>query len=425
MKNTLLIHMGNPKTGTTALQSFLYENKKNLEEYGWLYPDLRDELPETFEYIVREKNGDVFFGRLIDGERRFNISDENWKRVWKKILEALADKNVILSAEGLSKQSVAGEFLEKAKSEYDNIKVVIYLRRQDRTIESLWNQKIRGRGKWKYEKSFDDFIKENQFIQFLHYKERLDNISKIIGRENVIVRIYEKQQFFEKQHTIAADFLSVIGIAPDWEKWKDCRMQNPRLDGNYIEIMRVFNSLLQIEEIDFEQYERTLIKLSQIFSEKKKDMGYFTPEERREFLAQFVSENEYIAREYMGRKNGVLFYDVEMDYPMDDIHSCTVFEEDIIRTFLSMINKESSKHKKLYSELMKVKRQNDFLAEQILIQRIGNRKLLFFGAGKKGAELLKRTSLPVAWMVDNDTEKEGKICGGGGVKGYVLPRLKV
>lgn len=40
-KNRLVLHFGMPKTGTTSLQRFLAENRKQLENYGWTYPDFR------------------------------------------------------------------------------------------------------------------------------------------------------------------------------------------------------------------------------------------------------------------------------------------------------------------------------------------------------------------------------------------------
>ena len=46
----LLFHIGMPKTGTTAIQKFLYQNEKNLKAYGWCYPNLKEELPEIREY---------------------------------------------------------------------------------------------------------------------------------------------------------------------------------------------------------------------------------------------------------------------------------------------------------------------------------------------------------------------------------------
>ena len=38
-QSTLYIHIGTPKTGTTALQGFLAKNRKTLQEHGAVFPD--------------------------------------------------------------------------------------------------------------------------------------------------------------------------------------------------------------------------------------------------------------------------------------------------------------------------------------------------------------------------------------------------
>ena len=39
-KKTCYLHIGAPKTGSTALQSFLFENRQRLADHGWVYPEV-------------------------------------------------------------------------------------------------------------------------------------------------------------------------------------------------------------------------------------------------------------------------------------------------------------------------------------------------------------------------------------------------
>ena len=160
MNNTLLLHIGTIKTGSTSLQKFLYTNAKKLEAYGWKYPYINHALEELgIEFDnISFKNGSVFnaswkvrvdelesadkqdWSEMWDIENRFEIDSkrEAWFRTWEIINNHLCDSNVIISEELISWRNTVS-FLEAAKRQYDNIKVIIYLRRQDRFFESAWN----------------------------------------------------------------------------------------------------------------------------------------------------------------------------------------------------------------------------------------------------------------------------------------------
>ena len=38
-KNTVYLHIGAPKTGTSAIQKSLFNNRKLLVKHGFIYPD--------------------------------------------------------------------------------------------------------------------------------------------------------------------------------------------------------------------------------------------------------------------------------------------------------------------------------------------------------------------------------------------------
>lgn len=402
MNNILLIHIGRHKTGSTAIQALLYHNEVNLKEYGWCYPDLKKELPEIEGNRFTDiKNGELFY----TDTKQIDEDSEKWNAIWDKILEHLKHKNVVISAEEFFMWDT-DKFLAGAKRKYENIKVVVYLRRQDRAIESSWNQDVKDANGCC--QTFGEYIKTNEAeLEYCHYLEKLDSISNIVGKENLIVRVYEKNQLLKIKHGIASDFLSIIGIKPDWNKWTDISVQNLRMYGNhYMELKRVFNTLqffdkdTQIEELW--EYGAVFVALSHAFAKEEADEGYFTIEERKEFMQQFALENERIAREYLHRENGVLFYDNNMDYPVYDLHICSPFEEDLIRLFSIMIRRE-------HKENQKLKKQNAINTSKILLFNMRGRKLLLFGAGAKCRLLLETINLPVTLIADNDKKKSGQM----------------
>lgn len=401
MKHILLIHIGISKTGTSALQAFLYGNMRKLEEYGWCYPDLNQELfGLQFASFGKEINGSVFYKE----PGKLDTKADNWNRAWEQILMHLKSSNVIISDERICVWDT-NKFLKAAKEKYENIKVIIYLRRQDRAIESFWNQKVKN--PVGCSQTFKEFIESNNGAECSHYyyKKQLDEISNIVGKENLIVRVYEKGQLCGENHTTESDFLSVIGIKADWKDWEKYPPQNLRLGTNYLEIKRIFNSLQFAENIDMgngAMYMTHFERLSQVFCKDEIDKGYFTHEEREEFLKQYALENEQIARDYLYREDGILFYDDKMDYPLYDC-TCTSFERDLMLIIFALINAQNDEFKRL-------EKHYAALAEKLLLcnKFINGRKFLLFGAGHKCKKLLTLLNIPITWIVDNDKKKNGK-----------------
>ncbi len=407
MDNTLLIHMGRHKTGTTALQIFLHENNELLEKYGWCYPDLKKELPEVYNWRCggAEKNGDFFYkerevkyGDVLHKERgEIDFFSEDWHKIWEQILSHLEGKNVILSEEAL--WYVAEEFLINAKEKFKNIKVIIYLRRQDTAMESWWNQMIKGT---RYCcKTFHEYLKSDGMEEIengFHYLKKLDQISRIIGKENLVVRAYEKQQL-KGEYGIISDFLSILDIDLKCDGWKEYPIHNTRLYGNFIEIKRIFNTIRQAGYPDLAQYMCFFEKISSVFG--KKDEGYFNQEDRKSFYSLFTLENEQIARKYLHREDGILFYDDRMDFPQYDMKECSSFEADLIRFFSVIICDQNEKIKYL-------EKQNDVFIWRLMLNNKKSRELIFFGAGQKCRELLNNTNIPVKLIADNDKDKEGQ-----------------
>ena len=387
--NTLLIHIGSPKTGTTALQNFLYDNAKELESYNWRYPDLKRELFELDSLrISKQINGNVFLNK----DDTVDVDSYYWNQIWGRVLQHLKEKNVIISSEILFWDSATNIFLEGAKKKYDNIKVVVYLRRQDKFVESWWNQTIKQGTSC--ETNFIEYAYSDKMQNFVFYGRKLDQISTIVGKENLIVRIYEKEQL-KNAASIASDFLSLLGIDPDSMELKKCKRHNPALSPNYLEIKSQINSVVDCENKLIRQYYRnSFLELSDKFVEKDEEKGFFTIEERKQFMKRFASENERIAREYLQRENGVLFFDQNMDIPQYKPHEFTSYDRDIIHVFTFLMEK--------------VRKQNWTLAENLLLAQTRERKLAFFGAGNRADFFFDISKLRPNIFIDNNPDKRHK-----------------
>lgn len=419
MNNTLLIHIGMPKTGSTALQKFLLENNYILEKYGWCCPILNNGEVSDSERLDAEACGNGYY--MFEALRTFH-DKVSWDTKLEIAMKYLEDKNVIISSEDAGAY-MTEKFISSIKEKYENTKVLVYLRRQDRMIESFYNQKVKNGEEFR---SFDQYIHSDAAPEnLLDYVMKLDLISRIIGKKNLIVRIYEKQQLVGN-NTIT-DFLSVLGIPSDQDNWKKSDSVNLSLGGNYLEINRLFNSVQSVkgflQEQDDTWYDKMLQKdfcnvcmgLSHAVNQDKSERGFFLPGERKKFLAKFAEENEQIAREYLHREDGRLFYDDRMDYPFFNKIPDSDFEADMIRFFTAMIYIQNQRMK----ELME-KKTNEFVRKLLMkdvLQKRNGRQIILFGAGCNCQRLFAIIgNISCAFIADNDLSKQGMILSGIKVK---------
>lgn len=320
MKNKLILHIGTPKTGTTAIQKFLYDNESILNEQHFSYPTIqkgKHQIINAYALDQYLKNG------VPDTEHA------GWKDFWTTLREKLQNDHVILSWEGIF-FDYAKEFFSAVKKEYDVIQIIVYLRRQDRFLESIWNQYTKGEPLSKL--PFKDFIANEKFKW--SYLEKLNKIADIVGQENLIVRVYEKDQFQGARKDIISDFLQAVGINLDWSRCVLGKPANSALFGNYVEIKRRMNLYLQQDDnwcIEIQNIFMAYIEEISSSSSIKHADGMLTPKERQEIIDYYAEENAEIARKYLGRADGKLFYE-NKPIPMHKLDDSTLCD-DILSLF--------------------------------------------------------------------------------------------
>ena len=343
LENTLLLHIGTPKTGTTALQKFLSENSEELKKQGWDFPDMLKEWQIQYgerAYKSTQRNGLLLRWSIIK-----KWSEEKKEKLWQMILKHLQSSNVILSDEVIwdyDPSTTTAEIIRSVKNRYDNIKIVCYLRRQDLYIESYWNQCIK---KKMETRDIDQMILEDTTIR---YKEKLDEIAEIVGRENIIVRVYEREQFEGSREDITSDFCKVLGIKDTWEGIVLPGIVNERIDAELIEMKRLFNQEYK-KRLDEPCYVVTRNAMEYAANHKFSKVGYISNECSKELIKKYSDDNYYIATNYMGRKDGVLFKEKVVDMPEYKIEF-TDREKEIIKIFANVVADLRSYIKELKNE---------------------------------------------------------------------------
>jgi hypothetical protein len=297
-KKNIYLHIGIGKTGTTAIQNFLYLNRSKFKKLGFVYPMVGIEN-KAHHYLGN--------GWGIGWMTEKQLSKVNIPKLWAKIRKNFlkGKKNFIISAETLSRVfQTKPEAMKQVKDEYlkdCSIKIIVYLRRQDLHAQSWQNQRIKVG--WTSEK----LNPETPLPGVYQYHRYLLSIANIFGKENIIVRPFEKCQF--RGGTIFSDFLQCIGLDINEYSFEFPQTNpNPRLNRDTMEILRISNSIERPWE---QKYQFNLVMQELLKDDDNErifhEQGLLTYEESNAILSRFEESNQKTAIEFLRRDNGILF----------------------------------------------------------------------------------------------------------------------
>ncbi|HDL01809.1 MAG TPA: hypothetical protein ENH23_06210 [candidate division Zixibacteria bacterium] len=199
-KSRLYIHIGTHKTGSTAIQHFLRQNDVLLRTKGFF---CLQGLKE-FKTLITSKE--------VNNKIITRCKKELESRV-KQTKQKNTDQCFILSREGFSGNPLIGyknagivaKRLSQITTNFD-VYIIVYLRRQDGFVESMYTQQIHEGESY----TFQSFLYSLPAFSF-NWKHLLTCYSEYFGKENIIVRQYDKF-FLPEPDSLLVDFCQILGI---------------------------------------------------------------------------------------------------------------------------------------------------------------------------------------------------------------------
>lgn len=315
---TLFVHIGQMKTGTTNLQRFLGGNEAALAARGFSYPDIKyGDVPSV---LMRNAHFLELAFRTEGGDETEEEKAEILEGGMARLSAALdATDNVILSEEHLwhfpwmdnlaAFRALTGLCEEKGA----DLKLIVYLRRQDLFITSLRSQLIKetNNALRAYTKlPWRDWAEGPQGI-IIDYHSWLTEIASVVGKENIIVRPYDKEVLGSSEDGLYADFLGCMGL--DMAGFSiPTKNLNTTLTPNIAEIHRLAVTSRRFRGDPTDTLHKAAVICSRNTPRTAPDgsplrtQTMFAPEEARAFLERFEEGNRLIAREYL-HTDGPLF----------------------------------------------------------------------------------------------------------------------
>ena len=208
MGKKIYFHIGFGKTGSTALQACLRKYQNMLKDNDYEYINLPlvffDSIHSLFKKYISGENDIItwFYNNFFTDEERerFATKADRVKLTDQinKLISKSAKNNMIFSWEGLmdfrkdllfDKVSLLSQIL----TDWDDVTLIIYIRRQCRFIRSNYQLIFRPQ----YEVSFDqyfnafDFISSSKESYTLNYYELIKVIEEVFPRAKIIVKAYD------------------------------------------------------------------------------------------------------------------------------------------------------------------------------------------------------------------------------------------
>ncbi len=359
---TLYLHIGTPKTATTSLQKFLDLNQEVLRSQNYSYRI----FPFSFPGVGKRRNGHF----LADMEQDELSAEEGARKYQERVKTGLdfmkeqfeSYDNVILSDEHLwysihySQRDPLQILLDHAKANDYQIRIIVYLRRQDKFEISRWNLHARSR---RSSRTLLAHIQNdlNAHPLILFYDQALDKIAERIGKENLSVRRFEPSSW--PQGSIYCDFQKALQLPDDISLEYPENNFNVGLKKNYIDLQIEVNNSVYLSDEQKDQLTKYIIQASGS-REEHDEYGFLSADESRQFLSLFEEGNARVAEEYL--KDGKpLFSD-----PIQEVKKWTPENEYMLDDFRFFLSSMTKKTRELYksAEILDSRLRDRNLQEQ-------------------------------------------------------------
>ena len=305
----LLLHIGLPKTGTKTLQLTMSLNRGLLRRHGFVYPTLTGErhldLPlyaanESAIVGMRARSG------LADPARFARFVDQ----VPARLTDALTASGVhtaILSSEHCSSLLSTTEEITRLHRLLvplaRQLRVILYLRRQDDLAVSLYSAAVRAGHTGEFE-----LVEGPAWFDYLSL---LDRWADVFGPDSLDVRVFEPAQL--DHDGLLADFCRAIAFEP-YEQLDRPPDQNTSLDIHALEFLKRFNTHVPVlSEACPNPSRGDIVQAIGAISSKARLRPNL--QAARAFLDKYAASNSTVARKYLNRADGVLFTEEPQDRP--------------------------------------------------------------------------------------------------------------
>lgn len=237
-RQTIYLHIGPHKTGTTAVQSFVHINRRRLKDANLCWPNEKKgkSFSELAKYIANPSD-------IVD----LPAVKDLIHRAEKCLQE---NKNVFISAERFSlynyeeTEKVKALLLKISKNKEVKIKIILTYREWFSWSISRYGELLKKRGKVENANNFLDYMFYSGETFQTYYRELMETWARVFGLGNIFVIDYYGIQA-DKADIIEVIFCEIMhAFCGELHKFQQPPYTNEQLNPIYINYIFVFDNFL-------------------------------------------------------------------------------------------------------------------------------------------------------------------------------------
>lgn len=284
----LILHPGHAKCGSTTIQRFLKKNRKLLLKNKVLVPDMELRAPSEKGFKQVADSPRAFFKSVMQYGRYDDLQErlEELKRRFPDYTLVISAENLTNAIGGQDKGTKIHRMLSEA---FDDVKVVYYLKSQDKYLFSAWQQ-------WGFKTgaSLKPYIDQVIAKGLPNYRQAISLFEKCYQSENLNVLFLDKACLY--QGDLIKDFIYRSGL-PDLKYEFSEKVENKSLNPFICEFLTSYTDLFS--SIHDEKFKLFLEKYYVGDNLHERCDFVLSKEARVEILRRYSADNDYIFDNYL------------------------------------------------------------------------------------------------------------------------------
>ncbi|GEN24196.1 hypothetical protein [Halomonas cupida] len=274
-KDTLYLHVGWSKTGTSAIQAQIQAQKDDFLDKGILYP-------QTLQWPDHSHHPFALSFKGSGAYQSDMTPAEALEKLQKEMDQSPAD-SVLLSSELSPFYWDNPRFKSFATENFNRVQVLFTLRPQSELLLSLFNQLVKD-SNVRYEASLFTLAMRN--LSWLNYYQNIKRWQDAVGQKNVTAIPYSK--------TVVNSFFDSFGMPVVSRKKENNPIVNPSLPTRCLAVLQARGRMAK-DNSEFVRLRQEIVQLSEVIPAEEDKFTLFSAEEQQAFDEHFKRGNQLLA----------------------------------------------------------------------------------------------------------------------------------